>query len=334
MTCVFATRRQQGRLVGEVRQVRTDHPRSARGDRPEVDIAVERDRAGVDFEDLDPAVAVGCLHGDAPVEATGTQQGRVQDVRAVGRRQDDDGLRAFEAVHFREDLVECLLPLVVCAADGHRALTRAADRVELVDEDDRGLRLAGLGEQVADTRGTDADDRLDELRGRDREEGGVRLAGHGAGEQRLAGARRAREKDAVWHAPAQPSVAFGGPRKSTISASSALASSMPATSAKVTLIFSGSTRRACDLPKLPSAPMPPPALAARRAIRTNRPTISSVGPKPSNSSASSDWLLVVDSALISTAFSSNRADSAPPFQKLGTWVANSFVFVGLLELGG
>ncbi len=79
--------------------------------------------------------------------------------------------------------------------------------------------------------------------------------------------------------------------------------------------------------------MPPPLLA-RRKIRTNSPTISSVGPKPSRISASSDWLAVVDSALIFTPFSCSSADSWAPFQKLGTWVANSFVGVAFWSLAG
>ena len=153
--------------------------------------------------------AVGRLHRDAPVEAAGSQQRRVEHVGAVGRGQHDHRLGALEAVELGEDLVERLLALVVGAGDRDRALARAPDRVELVDEDDRRRRLLGLREQVAHARGADADDRLDELRGRDREERGVRLAGDGAREQRLAGARRAREQHAVGHAPAEAPVALG-----------------------------------------------------------------------------------------------------------------------------
>ena len=64
------------------------------------------------------------------------------------------------------------------------------------------------------------------------------------------------------------------------------------------------------------------------------PTISSVGPNPSRISTSSDSLVVVDSATILTPFSCSSADSSLPFQKLGTWVANSFEGVALLSLAG
>ena len=55
-----------------------------------------------------------------------------------------------EAVHLGEHLVEGLLPLVVPTAEPGAAL--AADRVDLVDEDDRPAELAGLLEQVAHAR--------------------------------------------------------------------------------------------------------------------------------------------------------------------------------------
>ena len=70
-----------------------------------------------------------------------------------------------------------------------------------------------------------------------------------------------------------PSLTYlsGVRRKSTISASSALASSIPATSSKVTVIFCGSTRRACERPKLPRKPEPPARDGTpRRARRTGR----------------------------------------------------------------
>src|SRR4029079_17064989 len=86
------------------------------------------------------------------------------------------------------------------------ARARPADRVELVDEDDRRGRLLGLLEEVADTRRPDADDRLHELRRGGREERRLGLAGDGAREERLAGARRAVEQHAARDARAEAHV--------------------------------------------------------------------------------------------------------------------------------
>ena len=75
----------------------------------------------------------------------------------------------------------------------------AADRVDLVDEDDRPAHPAGLLEQVADAAGADADEHLHEVRTGDREEPDAGLTGDGPGEQRLAGAGRADEQHALGH---------------------------------------------------------------------------------------------------------------------------------------
>jgi hypothetical protein len=69
--------------------------------------------------------------------------------------------------------------------------------------------LLGLDEQVAHTRRSDANDRLDELRCRHREEGHIRLAGDRAGEQGLAGTRGAGQQHPVGDAATKASVLLG-----------------------------------------------------------------------------------------------------------------------------
>ena len=73
----------------------------------------------------------------------------------------------------------------------------AADGVDLIDEDDGGSVLLGLLEQVAYARGAHAHEHLDELRAGHGEEGHARLAGHGPGQQGLAGSGRAVEQDTL-----------------------------------------------------------------------------------------------------------------------------------------
>ena len=138
---------------------------------------------------------VGGVDGDLAVEAARAQQRRVEDVGAVGRRDEDDVGLDVEAVHLDEQLVEGLLALVVAAAEA--GATVAADGVDLVDEDDgRGVGL-GLLEQVAHAARADTDEHLDEVRAGDRVERHAGLAGDGAGEQGLAGAGRAVEQHAL-----------------------------------------------------------------------------------------------------------------------------------------
>ncbi len=139
----------------------------------------------------------------------GPEEGAVEDVGAVGRGDEDDALVRVEAVHLDEELVERLLALVVAAAEAGAAL--AADGVDLVDEDEAGGVLLALVEEVADARGADADEHLDEVRAADGEEGHVGLAGHGPGEEGLARARGADEEDALGDAAAELLELAGAP---------------------------------------------------------------------------------------------------------------------------
>ena len=159
--------------------------------------------ARVHLEDASPAFPVGRVHDDATVEPPGPEQGGVEDLGSVGGGQHDDALVAGEAVHLGEDLVERLLALVV-TAEVDRAAAGPTDRVELVDEDDRRRDLLGLLEQVAHPARADADDHLDELRRRDRQERDRGLAGDRSGQQRLAGARSTGEQHSAGDLRAEP----------------------------------------------------------------------------------------------------------------------------------
>ena len=192
---------QQGRLVDQVLQVGAGKTGGALGDHLEGHIGGQGLFAGVDFQDLLAALDIGQAHIHLAVETAGTQQGFVQDVGAVGGRHDDDAVVGLEAVHLDQQLVQSLLALVVAAAQAGAAL--AAHGVDLIDEDDAGHGLFGLVEQVADTGRADAHVHLDEVRAGDGVEGHPGFAGAGAGQQGLAGARRAYQQHAVGDARAQ-----------------------------------------------------------------------------------------------------------------------------------
>src|SRR5690606_26681957 len=126
----------------------------------------------------------------------------------VGCGEQHQAAAAVEAVELGQQLVEGLLLLVMPAAQRANA-TGTAEGVQLVDEDDRWCLGAGLLEQVADPCGADTDEHFDELRAGDGEEGYPGLAGHGLGQQGLAGAGWANQQDALGHAPTESAIALG-----------------------------------------------------------------------------------------------------------------------------
>ncbi len=48
------------------------------------------------------AFDVGQIDGDLSIETSGTKQRRIEDIRAVGRGDDDHTFLSVEAVHFDE----------------------------------------------------------------------------------------------------------------------------------------------------------------------------------------------------------------------------------------
>ena len=198
---LVAAGRQDRRLVDEVREVGAGEAGRLAGDALDVDALSSGLPLVWTLRIATRPFMSGPVEDDLAVEAAGPQERRVEDVGAV-RGGDDDHVRVrVEAVHLDEDLVEGLLALVVRAAEAGAAL--AADRVDLVDEDDARRVALGLVEQVADAAGADADEHLDELRAGDREERHAGLAGDGPGHQRLAGARRAHQQHAARDARAE-----------------------------------------------------------------------------------------------------------------------------------
>ncbi len=187
--------REQRRLVDEVGQLGAAEAGAELGDLQQVDLGREAAASCVQLEDFQAPVHVGDVDGDLAVEAPGAEQGGVEDVGAVGGAHDDDAGVAAEAVHLDQQLVEGLLALVVALPDAGAALSPGG--VELVDEDDRRRHLPRLGEEVADARRPDPDQRLDELGSGGGEEGGVGLASGGTGQERLAGPRRADQEHAL-----------------------------------------------------------------------------------------------------------------------------------------
>ena len=161
----------------------------------------------MDAQNFLAATHVGRRNYDPPVEAAGTQQGRVQDVGTVGGRDQDHALVRLEAVHLDEQLVERLFAFVVAAAQTGAAVS--AHRVDFVDEDDTRRLLLALDEEVAYARRAHADEHLDEIGAADRKEGNAGLARDRARKQRLARPGRTDQQHAFGNPPAQTGELLG-----------------------------------------------------------------------------------------------------------------------------
>ena len=185
--CVHS-RSEQGRLVQHVREVSTGESGGLAGNDGQVDIVGNGLALGMHHQDAATALEVWRVDPYLTVKSTGTQQCRIQHIRTV-RCSDQNHVRVrVEPVHLNEQLVQRLFAFVVTAAETNTAL--ATNRVDLVDEDNRGRILLGLFEQVTHTTRTDTDEHLNEVRARNRVERHSGLAGNSLCEQGLTGSRR------------------------------------------------------------------------------------------------------------------------------------------------
>jgi len=111
-------------------------------------------------------VGQGDLH--LAVEATRSEQGRVEHLGSVGGGHDDDASGWVEAVHLGEELVEGLFPLVV---GDNRATSALADGIYLIDEDNGRGPLAGVRKEIPDPGRPHPNEQLDEARPGEGQEG-------------------------------------------------------------------------------------------------------------------------------------------------------------------
>ena len=202
---------EQRRLVDEVREIGADHARRRRGDPPEVDVGAERHAARVHLEDRLAAVPVGRLHGDAAVEAAraAAAPGRARRAGSSPRSRSRRSTESKPSISVRIWFSVCsrssLPPLKPATPEVRERPIASSSSMKTI----AGAASFACCEQVADARGADADDRLDELGRGHREERRVRLAGDRAGEQRLAGAGRPGEQHAVRDPRAERHVLLG-----------------------------------------------------------------------------------------------------------------------------
>jgi hypothetical protein len=128
----------QRRLVDQVGQVGAAETGGERGHLSSSRFpARQLDLAHVHLQDVGAAASVGPVDQHLAVEAAGAQQRRVEDFRPVGGARMIRPDEVSKPSISDQQLVQRLLLLVVPAHRAGEGAARAAQRIELVDEDDR-----------------------------------------------------------------------------------------------------------------------------------------------------------------------------------------------------
>ena len=192
---------EQRRLVDQVGEVGAAHARRALGHDLEVDVGAHPLVAAVHLQDGQALVVLGQRHDDLAVEAAGAQQRRIEDVGPVGGGQDDDAL-----ADVSKPSISASIWLSVCSRSSWPP-PRPAPRLRPIESISstkmiaRPILRACWNRSRTRLAPTPTNISMKSRAG-DREEADAGLAGDGPGEQRLAGAGRADEQDALRHAGA------------------------------------------------------------------------------------------------------------------------------------
>ena len=188
-----------GGLAAQGFQVGADEAVGDRGQTLHFDVGGQGHAAAVDLQDFAPAVAVGDRDRDLAVKAARPAEGRIECVGDVGGPDHNHVLAFRQAVHQGQQLGHH--PFFHIA---HDLLALGGDRIQFVQEDDAGRLAGGLVKDLAEVGLGLAVELVDDLGAVHGKKLGLGLMGHGAGDQRLAAARRAVQQDAFRRIDPQP----------------------------------------------------------------------------------------------------------------------------------
>ncbi len=149
----------------------------------------------MNFDYFFSAFDIRYAYDDLPVESARSQKSRIQYVRSVSCSQDYYSGILSETIHLYQQLIQCLLPFIIAAAEACASLT--SNSIDLVYEDDTWSTLLGLIEQISYTRRADADEHLNEVRSTDCEERHSRFSRSRSGNISLTCSRRSYEEHAL-----------------------------------------------------------------------------------------------------------------------------------------
>ena len=181
-------RGKKSRLVHNVSEIRAHETRRLRGNLGKVHGRRQFNLLGVQAENFLPPFDVGTVDQHLPVESPWAQQRGIENLRPVRRGHDNDALVRIKTIHFRQQLIERLLPLIMARQQVHSS--GFTQRVQLVDENDAGRVFNRLAEKISHSRRAHAHEHFDEVRSGDAEKRHPGFARDRSSEQRLTGARR------------------------------------------------------------------------------------------------------------------------------------------------
>ena len=101
------------------------------------------------LQDLFSSLNIRSSNHNLPVKTSRTQDGRIQNIHTVGSSHNDDSFIYTKTIHLYQQLIQCLLSLIVSAA--HTGTTSSCNCVNLIDKDDTWSILFCFFKQITHT---------------------------------------------------------------------------------------------------------------------------------------------------------------------------------------
>ena len=128
----------------------------------------------MNFQNLFAPTNIGQAYMHLTVKTTRTQQSRIQYVRTVSRRNDNNTFSTLETIHLYKQLVERLFTLIISTAHTHTTTT--TNSIYLIDKDDTRRMLFSLLKHISYSRCPNTDKHFNEIRTGNRKERHFRFA--------------------------------------------------------------------------------------------------------------------------------------------------------------
>ena len=158
----------------------------------QIDIIGQRLALRVHAQDCLASLQIGGFNRNLSVKTARTQQGGIKNIGTVCRRDEDQVRGVVKAVHLNQQLVEGLVAFIRTATITRTAVT--TDRIDLIDEDNRGSNFLCAGYKITHTRSANTDIHLKEFRTCNGEEGSLGFTRNSLCQQGLTCSRRTVEE--------------------------------------------------------------------------------------------------------------------------------------------
>ena len=155
----------------------------------------------MNLENLFTALYVGKTDTNFPIKSTGTKQRRIQNIRAVRCRDNDDPFLRIKTIHLNKKRVQSLLALIMTTA--HTVPTVTTYRINLIDKNKAGSTFPTLLKHVTHTGSTNTYKHFNKIRSTDRKEGYLRFTGNRSRKKGFSSSRRSYHENPFRNVSAQ-----------------------------------------------------------------------------------------------------------------------------------